>query len=504
MTVSLRTLFQWGGKVGRLQYVLLGVLLFALKFWIDGMIAHLFGKDWRLRDYAVSGPGFQFASVPASERPFYLAMLTLAIPFVYCGIALTVRRLRSAGLSEFLCLLFFVPAANVLFFTILAWLPELGEGRHTRAVPAEPQADTEIPAAFELARGELHDGSGQRVSDTVQLAYAAKRSNRLRSLCDRHLPKDSLYAFCVAMLLPFPVAVGLTILGTQLLRNYGWGLFVGMPFSHAVTSVMLYGYRTPRTWRSCVAVAWAALGVWAVGILVVAIEGAVCLIMASPLILAMGALGAGFAYHVLKLHHRGWRVPVDGIVPSLLLILPVLMGAESVARVAPALRAVVTTVDVAAPPDRVWARVVSFPPLPAPREWLFLAGIAYPMRAEILGHGAGAVRHCVFSTGTFVEPIELWDEPHLLQFSVTSQPPPMRELSPYANIQPPHLEGFLASRRGQFRVELLHGGFTRLEGTTWYENQMWPEWYWSIWSDHIIHTIHRRVLDHIKVLAERA
>ncbi len=108
----------------------------------------------------------------------------------------------------------------------------------------------------------------------------------------------------------------------------------------------------------------------------------------------------------------------------------------------------------------------------------------------------------MFSTGPFVEPIEVWDEPHTLEFSVSAQPPSMREMSPYPLITPPHLENFLVSRRGRFLLEELPGGKTRLEGTTWYTNQMWPEKYWSVFSDEIIHRIHMRVLEHIRRRAE--
>jgi hypothetical protein len=31
---------------------------------------------------------------------------------------------------------------------------------------------------------------------------------------------------------------------------------------------------------------------------------------------------------------------------------------------------------------------------------------------------------------------------------------------------------------------------------------MWPADYWALWSDAIIHRIHRRVLDHVRALAE--
>ncbi|HYE98796.1 MAG TPA: hypothetical protein VEJ18_07790, partial [Planctomycetota bacterium] len=123
-------------------------------------------------------------------------------------------------------------------------------------------------------------------------------------------------------------------------------------------------------------------------------------------------------------------------------------------------------------------------------------------RAEIRGRGVGAVRRCVFSTGPFVEPITVWDEPRELAFDVTAQPAPMEEWSPWPNVRPPHVDGFFVSRRGRFRLEDLGDGRTRLHGTTWYTNRMWPQAYWQVWSDWIVHRIHGRVLAHVKALAE--
>ncbi|HLL14452.1 MAG TPA: hypothetical protein VK388_05285 [Pyrinomonadaceae bacterium] len=149
-------------------------------------------------------------------------------------------------------------------------------------------------------------------------------------------------------------------------------------------------------------------------------------------------------------------------------------------------------------------KLVAFSKLPPPEERLFKTGIAFPVRAESEGHGVGAVRHCVFSNGAFVEPIEVWDEPRLLKFGVTAQPPIMDEMSPYPHLSPPHLNNYLQSRRGQFLLTLLAGGQrTLLEGTTWYENNFWPGVYWNRWSDYIIGRIHARVLGHIKNLAEK-
>ena len=124
------------------------------------------------------------------------------------------------------------------------------------------------------------------------------------------------------------------------------------------------------------------------------------------------------------------------------------------------------------------------------------------MRARIFGHGTGAVRHCTFSTGNFVEPIHVWNEPKLLKFGVTSQPEPMTELSFDPRIHPPHLQNYLVSKGGQFLLTPVASGTTRLEGTTWYQHHMWPAAYWQLWADFIIHQIHMRVLNHIKMLAQ--
>lgn len=189
------------------------------------------------------------------------------------------------------------------------------------------------------------------------------------------------------------------------------------------------------------------------------------------------------------------------IALMVLLVLPGLMAAEASNEPVAEVRAVRTAVIVDAPPERVWPLVIAFPPLPEPDDWIFRTGLAYPQRAEIQGTGVGAVRHCVFSTGAFVEPIEVWEPPTLLRFVVTEQAEPLREWSPYS-IHPAHLDHYLVSERDEFLLERLPDGRNRLQGTTWYSNRMWPAPYWGLWSDYIIQRIHTRVLTHIQKLAE--
>jgi hypothetical protein len=244
------------------------------------------------------------------------------------------------------------------------------------------------------------------------------------------------------------------------------------------------------------------LGVVGAALLLVAMEGIICILMAAPIAMVLATLGGIFGY-TIQISFWASR-NASSMMCAMVLALPAIFGAERAANLEPPRFVVRTSLEINAPPEAVWRQVVAFSEIPPPTELLFRAGIAYPVRAEITGRGPGAIRHCVFSTGPFVEPIEIWDEPRLLSFGVTSTPELMNELTPYGHISPPHLHGYFVSEKGQFALTELPGGRTRLEGTTSYRNTIWPGRYWKLWSDYIIHRVHRRVLEHIKMQAEAA
>lgn len=145
--------------------------------------------------------------------------------------------------------------------------------------------------------------------------------------------------------------------------------------------------------------------------------------------------------------------------------------------------------------------MIAFPQIDATPEGILALGFAYPTSAHIEGEGVGAVRHCNFNTGPFVEPITAWNAPHLLAFDVIEQPAPMTELSLYKDLKTSHLE-FIRSQKGQFRL-FEKNGKTIVEGTTFYTHDIAPDIYWQLFSDRIIQKIHRRVLDHIKQVSEK-
>ena len=235
-------------------------------------------------------------------------------------------------------------------------------------------------------------------------------------------------------------------------------------------------------------------------LIVAGIEGAICVIMAAPLVLPLIVLGQYLGFKsTISITRNSTRILVALISVGLL---AVAQFYESRLDCTPPLWAVTTQMHIDAVPEDVWEQVVTFESLEEPDELMFKAGLAYPTHATIEGEGPGAIRRCEFNTGTFVEPITIWDEPRLLRFDVTENPIPMKELSPYEDLSPAHLHGHFYSEQGEFRLERQPDGTTILYGTTWYRQHLWPAHYWRFWSDGVIHAIHNRVLEHIKEESE--
>lgn len=456
MKLKLSDLWRIDGTIGRREYLFLGTLLFALKFAVDWFISErIFHRAWSPLDYIQTSRWLYSdrGNLPASFLPTVLAV---SVPFAWAGFALTLRRARDAAVTPLVAIFFFVPFLKFLLFAGLLLI----ESRPGLSPPP-------LPASRML---------------------------------DRLIPRSALGSAIVATLLSLVLAIVGTYLSTNVLKDYGFALFVGLPACMGFVASIIHGWHEPRSLGACFMVSFATLLVGACVLLGLAVEGVICLIMAAPLAIVMAMIGAGAGYFVQRQRWR--RIEPSSALCIGLALAPFLMIVEDAAPLAAPVFKVVTSVDIDAPPERVWQHVITFPELPPPTDLVFKLGIAYPIRARIEGTGVGAVRKCEFSTGPFVEPITVWDEPRLLKFSVTHNPAPMAEWTPYRAIHPPHLDGFLASNGGQFHLIPLPGGRTRLEGTTWYLHHMQPAAYWQLFSDSLIHRIHLRVLRHVKTLAE--
>jgi len=440
----LRLWFGLSERVDRRTYFLTGAGLMLFKYLVDATVVWSYThRWWSPLDYV--SPLWSVRTVALQGMP-PAAMLGLALwtlPFLWIGVGMSMRRAVDAGRSGWLAVLFFIPYLKFVLIGALCVLPT-------------------APAARWL----------ERLPDPV----AADRR------------RSALLGLGAALAVTIPTI----LLGVYFKRNYSFGLFLGTPFTAGWVSAQVFNTGHPR--RAGETVRLALLAVLLAGLLLIAFaaEGAFCLILAFPLAALVAIPGALLGRAVALRGHE-----TAGMAA---LLAPLLVLTEP--KLPPPSYEVVSTVEIAAPPDQVWQRVVSFPDIPPPTEWLFRIGVAAPERARIVGTGVGATRYCDFTTGSFVEPITVWEPGRRLAFDIVRQAPPMHEWSPYRDVNPPHLDGYFRATHGEFELVPLPEGRTRLVGRTRYEVEMSPQGYWAVAAGQIVSAIHLRVLRHIQRIVE--
>jgi len=444
----LRLWFGFSDPVDRGTYFRHGLGLTAFKYGLDALLIWRFAdRVWTPLDYL--NPLLQARQELLQDGPAWLLplLIAMALPFLWIGVSMSMRRAIDAGRSPWIALLFFVPVINFVLMAILSLAPPLSKMQW----PVEPP-----PLAMD-----------DRIKSAM-LGVAAS----------------------VAITL---LTVGI---GVYLRRSYSTGFFLGVPFTVGYISSYIYNHGHARPAGQSILLAMGSVTIAAGSLVIFALEGVICIAMAWPIALAVAFPGAVLGRVMAT---RDVRASTGA---GLALLVPLLVGVEP--RPTPPSQEVLTIVEIAAPPEIVWRHVVTFPDLPPPTEWLFRAGVAAPTRARIEGRGVGAIRYCDFTTGSFVEPITAWEENRLLAFDITAQAPPMNEVTPYRDVHPPHLDGYFRATHGEFRLIPLPGGRTRLEGRTRYVVDMFPQVYWTVPARAIVTAIHTRVLHHIQTLAEEA
>ncbi len=441
----LRLWFGLSLPVSRKSYLISGMVLMLFKFLVDMTVIHWSTGAWMsLFEYFSPLASSRDSLLRPTEDLLLWALALWTLPFMWIGISMSVRRAENAGKSPWFALFFFVPLVNYILIAYLASLP-------TKPLPPTSSAGLEI-------------------SEEV------------------HYISMMLKGAAVGVLL----TLSMTALSVYVFGKYGILLFFGTPLIIGTVTAYIFNHPYRRTFRATAGMVSWSIFCASLAILLFALEGIVCIAMAFPIAYTAALLGAALGRYIAtcvsaKPLHACYSIA----------LLPLLCFGELASFPRP-LDEVITSIEINASPEEVWPHVIGFSEIPAAPNLLLKSGIAYPIRARIEGSGVGAIRHCEFSTGAFVEPITVWEPPSRLAFDVLSQPPPMQEWSPYRHVHPPHLDGYFRSQRGEFRLKRTKANTTRLEGSTWYELDLYPYAYWRLWSRALIHQIHTRVLTHVK------
>ncbi|RYG35224.1 hypothetical protein EON81_13390 [bacterium] len=271
--------------------------------------------------------------------------------------------------------------------------------------------------------------------------------------------------------------------------DYGWSTLAILPFLMGFATMLLLGFKEERTLaEGAVATLWSLFFfvLVATGFL---LEGAICLLMASPIILGVALFGTmvGFQVHKFILDRRA-RLQIS--FGALLLPLGVNFALHEPTAFEE--REVTTTAWLSAPPEEIWPYLENIERLPEPKFWLFRLGVAHPQSAWT----EGDIRHCVLSTGDMPERLVVRKPSQELSWRVLKTPPLVNEINPFGRVHAPHDEGRLVIRTGGWLLK-REGGGTRVIARTQYGHRFGAPLYWNLWTDAVVGNVHRQVIDEI-------
>lgn len=278
-------------------------------------------------------------------------------------------------------------------------------------------------------------------------------------------------------------------------RAYGWGLFVLTPFVVGLTTGYLVNRRELRTMKATNGLVLLAAALGCLGLILFALEGLICLILASPLAALLAIAGGA-------LGRRAARFGKEPSRPLYCVALLPLMFAADAASPPDALMLTNESIVVDAPASRVWQAVTSDDPIREPPTLVGRLGLAYPERGHLMGSGVGAARRGYFSTGVAMEKVTDWHPGRVLGFVVLHQPPAMNEMSPYRHVHAPHLNGYFETGEMRFEIEPLGASTSRLAILASHRLRIDPVIYWEPIARWAASSNTRRVLRDLKGKAE--
>ena len=287
------------------------------------------------------------------------------------------------------------------------------------------------------------------------------------------------------------------LISALVFRAYGWGLFVLTPFVVGFTTGYLVNRHELRTMKTTSALVLLAAALGCLGLIVFALEGLICLILASPLA-ALLAIGGG------ALGRRAARLGKEPSGPLYCVALLPLMFAADAIPPPDALMLTNESIVIRAPASRVWQAVTSDDRIREPSTLVGRLGLAYPKRGRLDGSRVGAARSGYFSTGVAREKVTEWQKDRTLGFVVLKQPPTMTEMSPYRHVNAPHLNGYFETGETRFEIESLSDQKSRLTILAAHRLRIDPIIYWEPIARWAASSNTRRVLRDLKSKAEQA
>ncbi|HBB95371.1 MAG TPA: hypothetical protein DC054_08260 [Blastocatellia bacterium] len=276
-----------------------------------------------------------------------------------------------------------------------------------------------------------------------------------------------------------------------------------VPMALGVLTVFFAARYRPRRWYYWLFMPWVPCAMLLLGAFLFGIEGAICIIMASPVFFLMSSLGGLLTGLVMK-EYGSSRSSY-----SLLLfpILPFLVAPIEHQFPAPdSVRSTETQIIINASPQTVWEnieRVRRIEPDEQRFSFFRLMGFPRPVEATLSYEGVGGVRHATFEGGVlFIETIDVWQPDRELRFSIKADTNsiPSTTLDEHVTIG----SAYFDMLQGDYQIEPVSDHQVRLHLSSKHRISTRFNLYVGLWTEFIMRDIQQNILKIIKRRCEAA
>jgi hypothetical protein len=272
------------------------------------------------------------------------------------------------------------------------------------------------------------------------------------------------------------------------------GFICFMPFAMGCITVYFAEIGEPRRIWTWVWLPWVPLVAALVAMMLTVLEGLICIAMFAPLAMILASVGGllgGLAARLIR-SNRAKRFTMTCVMALPLVTAPwekhVLYRLEE--------REVENVIDINASPEAIWRNIESVPAIRSdelPASWSHRIGFPDPVEATLSHEGAGGVRNATFTGGlSFLETVDVWEPRHRLAFTIAAQTDaiPPTTLDEHVRVGGPYFDVL----RGEYRLETLGNGRTRLHLSSRHRISTDFNWYAHLWTDAVMSDLQKRIL----------
>jgi hypothetical protein len=232
-----------------------------------------------------------------------------------------------------------------------------------------------------------------------------------------------------------------------------------------------------------------------------AIEGAICILMATPIALVCGSIG-GIIGGIIGRYGKLSRTTTACVA-----ILPFVLGpAEARLTARDQTRTVSSEIRIHASPAIVWQNIERVPAI-SPSEiqttWAQKIGFPRPVEATLSYEGVGGVRHASFERGLlFIETVTAWEPEHRLAFSIKADTAniPTTTLDEHVTIGGRYFDVL----DGEYQIEPLANGDVLLHLMSHQRLSTEFNGYAGLWTDGVMQSLQTSILQVIQHRCEKA